>query len=95
VRDGILDNHRLNSFGMSQGHTKTHRATIVLHEQRVVFQMQLLRKVLYYLGQMIEGISEAFGIRPGRMSKAGIVRRDKMVLVGQVRLQQRLIHPGR
>ena len=76
MRDGILDNHRLNSSGMSQGHTKTNRAAVVLHEQGVVIQMQLFRKVLYNLRQVIEGVSEAFVIRPGRMSKAGIVRGD-------------------
>jgi len=47
VRDGILDNHRLNSFGMSQGHTKADRAAVVLHEQGVAIQIQLLRKVLH------------------------------------------------
>ncbi len=61
----ISDDHRLNSFGMSQGHTKTNRAAVVPHEQSVAIQMQLLRKVLHDLSQMTEGIGEIFVIRPG------------------------------
>ena len=80
---------------MSQGHTETNRAAVVLHEQCIAIQMQLLCEVLHDLRQMIKGVSEGFRIRPGGVSKAGIVRSDEMVVAGQVRLQQRLIHPGR
>ncbi len=80
---------------MRQGHAKTDWAAVVLHEERVTIEMQLLRKVLHDLRQMIESVSEALGIRPGRMPKAGIVRRDQVILSGQLGLEQRLIHPGR
>ena len=61
---------------MTDCHAKTSRAAVVLHEQGVAIQMQLLPEVLNYLRQMIEGVSETLVVRPGRMSKAGVVGSD-------------------
>ena len=57
--NGVLNDHSLNLFRVSQSHAETDGPPVVLHEECVAIQMQLLRKVLHDFSERIEGIGLA------------------------------------
>src|SRR5271155_3322887 len=79
---------------MSQGHTKTHRAAVILHVKRVACEPQCFSEVIHDLGVMIERIRKLPRFRPVAMSKAGIIGRNKVVAIGKPG-EQRLEHSRR
>ena len=74
--NGVLNDHSLNLFRVSQSHAETDGPPVVLHEECVAIQMQLFRKVLRDFSGRIEGIRELLGIWPEGMTETGIVGRD-------------------
>src|SRR5438552_14488022 len=76
---------------MTQGHTKTYRAAVVLHVERVARQRDCFGEAIHDFSEAIERIGKLCRVRPVAVSKAEVVGRDKVVAIGKPR-KQRLIH---
>ena len=47
-------------------------------------KLKLVGKVLHDLRNMVERIAEGLVVRPRRMAKTGIIRRNQVILGGEV-----------
>jgi hypothetical protein len=92
VRHRVLDNERLDPFRVGKDHAKTHGAAIVLHVERIAREPERFGEAYYDLSTLIERIGELLRVRPVTVSEARIVRRDKMIAVGQPG-KERFEHP--
>jgi hypothetical protein len=94
VRHGVLDDERLDSVRMGQGHAKPHGAAVILHVQRVAREPERFGEVIHDLSVVIERIREGFRVRPVAVSEAWVVGRDEVITIGQPG-EQRLEHSRR
>src|SRR5882762_4772973 len=92
VRHSILDYETLDSGWMGQGHAKTHGAAVILYVKRVARERKSFREVIHDFGDVIERVRELFRVWPVAVSEAGIVRRDKVVVIGKLG-DERIEHP--
>jgi hypothetical protein len=78
VRNGVLNNERLDSVRMNKDHAKTYGSAVILRVKRVAREPKSFRKVIHDFGDVIERVRELFRVRPVAVSEAGIIRRDKV-----------------
>ncbi|MNR18055.1 hypothetical protein D3C85_1347560 [compost metagenome] len=90
----ILNDQRLQTFGMGEHHSEPDRAAVVLHIQRVLVQAEGFGEMLHHTGQVIERVGKRLRIRRIAMTKPRIVRRHQMIVLRQP-CQQRVIHTRR
>jgi hypothetical protein len=91
MRHRVLDDESLDPFRMSESHPKAHRAAIVLHVKRVAREPERLDEMIHNVGVAIERIREFLRIRPVAVSKAWVIRSDKVTAIGEPS-QERLEH---
>jgi hypothetical protein len=92
VRNGVLNNERLDSIRMGQGHAKTHGAAVILHVKRVARELKSFGEVVHGFGDVIERVREFFRVWPVTVSEAGVIGRDKVKVIGKLG-EERLEHP--
>src|SRR5216683_3964147 len=92
VRNGVLNNERLDSVRMGQGHAKTHGAAVILQVKRVAREPQSFGEVIHGFADVIERVCEFFRVWPVTVSEAGVIGRDKMIVIGKLG-EERLEHP--
>ena len=81
MRNRVLNNQRIDPFGMNQGHAKTHRASVVLHVKCVLREPQRFGETIHDLGIVIECVGELFWIGPVAVTKPGVIRRDEVIAI--------------
>src|SRR5216684_1572499 len=69
VRNGVLNNERLDSVRMGQGHAKTHGAAVILHVKRVAREPKSFGEVIHGFGDVIERVREFFRVWPVTVSE--------------------------
>ena len=79
-------------YRMGQGHAKTHGAAVVLHVKRVAREPKSFGEVIHGFGDMIERVREFFRVGPVAVSEAGVIGRDKVIVIGKPG-KERLEHP--
>jgi len=79
VRDRILNDERFETVGTSHRHAKTHRTTVILHEEAVARKGQSLGEACHHFRKMVESIRKRGWRRRCAVAEAGIVRRDQMI----------------
>src|SRR5260370_27997889 len=92
VRDGVLNDERLDSLWMNQDNAKTPGAAVILHVKRVAREPKSFREVIHDFGDVIERVRELFRVWPVAVPEAGIIRRDKVVVIGKLG-EERIEHP--
>src|SRR6266481_9237547 len=92
VRNGVLNNERLYSVRMNQDHAKTHGAAVILHVKRVAREPKSFGEVIHGFGDVIERVRKFFRVWPVTVSEAGVIGRDKMVVIGKLG-EEGLEHP--
>ena len=92
VRHSVLDDERLDSVRVGQGHAKTYGTTVILHVKRVARNPERFGKTIHDLGVVIKRIRELFRVRPVAVSEAGVIGRDKVIAIGEPG-EERLEHP--
>ena len=88
----VLDDDGTDAFRMGERHAESNGPTIVLHEQNIACDAKPCCEFVDHAREIVERI---FEIRRGgraAVAEPGIVRRDKMILVGE-KGQQRFPHP--
>ena len=91
VRHGILNDESFDPFRMRQDHAETHRAAVILHVQRVARESERFGKVVHDLGEVIERVREFLRVGPVAMSKARVIGRDQVIVIGKAG-EERLEH---
>src|SRR6266446_4698098 len=94
VRHSILDYETLDSGWMGQGHAKTHGAAVILHVKRVAREPKSFGEMIHGFCDVIERVREFFRVWPVTVSEAGVIGRDKVVVIGEPG-KKRLEHPRR
>jgi hypothetical protein len=94
VPHSVLDDESLDPVRMSQGHTKTHRAAVILHVERVAREPEGFSEVIHDLRVVIERIRKFPRFRPVAVSKARVIGRDKVIAIAKP-AEQRLEHSRR
>src|SRR6202030_709189 len=90
--DSVLNDKSLNAVGMRQCHSKAHRATVVLHVERVAIKPERFGEASDDLCVVVKGIRKLLWVWPIAVPKARVIGRDKMEVIGKTR-KQRLEHP--
>jgi hypothetical protein len=67
-------------------------AAVVLHVKRVPREPQSFGEVIHGFGDVIERVREVFRVWPVTVSEAGVIRRDEVIVIGQLG-EERLEHP--
>src|SRR3954447_9322468 len=73
MRYRVLYDERLDSIRMGQSYSKTNRAAVVLHIERVVREPQRFGESGHNPGVMIERVREFLWVRPATVSEARVV----------------------
>ena len=94
VRDGILNDQRLDTFRMHQSHAKADRSAVVLHVQRVARYRERLSEPGHDLGIAVERVREFLRIGPIAVAESRVVGRYEVVTIGKA-IEQRLEHARR
>src|SRR5207253_8428918 len=79
---------------MSQRHSKTNRAAVILHVKSKTREPERFGEVIHDLGDVIERIREFLRIRPVAVSEAWVIRRNQVIATGKPR-EERLELPRR
>src|SRR5580658_5973575 len=85
IRVGILDDKCLQPLRMRQDDAKADRSAIVMKEERVFVDLQLLKKTVDGLGQIVEGVRVRRGWRGVTLTEPWEVRRYQMIACGEQR----------
>src|SRR5437879_2949410 len=83
---------RIHARRMNQDTAKAHGAAVILHVKRVAREPKSFREVIHDFGDVIERVRELFRVWPVAVSEAGIIRRDKVVVIGKLG-EERIEHP--
>src|SRR5215469_6654763 len=92
VRNRVLNNQGFCALRMRKHHTKTYRAAVVLHVERVAGQPESFSEVIHDLGVVIECISALLWVRPVAVSVARVIWSNEVILIGKT-VEERLEHP--
>src|SRR5260370_41148777 len=65
---------------------------VVLHVERVSRESERFGKVIHDFGYVIERVPELFRVWPVAVAEAGIIRSDKVVVIGKLG-EERIEHP--
>jgi hypothetical protein len=77
---------------MGQGHAKTHGAAVILHVKRVAREPKSFGEAIHGFGDVIERVREFLRVWPVTISEAGVIGRDKVIVIGKLG-EERLEHP--
>ena len=91
VRDGILNDQRLDPLRINQRHTETYRPAVILHVKGIARKPERFGEMIHDFSVVIERVREFFGVWPITVSETGIVRRDQVVAIGETN-EKRLEH---
>ena len=58
MRDRVLNNESFHALRVRQDHAKAHRATVILHVERVARETERLGEMVHYLSVIVEGVCE-------------------------------------
>src|ERR1700731_732723 len=94
VRHSVLDDEGLDSVRMGEGHAKAHGPPIVLHVKRVAGKPERVGEVIHDDGEIIERVGEFRSGWPVAVPKSRVIRRDKVITVGEPG-EQGFEHPRR
>jgi hypothetical protein len=87
IRIGVLNDERRDALRVPGRKAKADGATEVLQIESVALEADALGEGLQHIGEMIEGVRKRVDARASAVAKAGIVRRNEVIAIGQPRDQ--------